>query len=201
MKSEANSPSCQFGPGLCFYPEIGVPVRSWKKGPGRTLVRSSGSEKGSGLTLVPQVRSLEKEPFFCFVPFFLLLFFSIFSFFFYFFSILFSFFLFFSFFYFFFIFFPFFFLGVWRKERLFLRTPNLLNQGMARSFLRTPNLPGFGERNWPFSELRTCRTRVGPGSFSKLRTCQSSEFGERNGPFSELRTCRTRVIPGPFSEL
>ena len=32
------------GPGLCFYPDIGVPVRSSEKGPGGTLVRSLGSE-------------------------------------------------------------------------------------------------------------------------------------------------------------
>ena len=36
----------QFGLGLCFYPEFGVSVRSSEKGPGRTLVRSSGSEFG-----------------------------------------------------------------------------------------------------------------------------------------------------------
>ena len=36
----------QFGPGLCFYPEFGVTVRSSEKGPGRTLVPSSGSEFG-----------------------------------------------------------------------------------------------------------------------------------------------------------
>ena len=36
----------QFGPGLCFYPEFGVPVRSAEKGPGRTLARSSGLEFG-----------------------------------------------------------------------------------------------------------------------------------------------------------
>ena len=53
----------------------------------------------------------------------------------------------------------------------------------------------FGERNWTFSEIRTCRTRVQPSSYPELRICQGSEFGERNWPFSELRTCRTRVIP------
>ena len=62
----------QFGPGLCFYPEFGVLVRSSEKGPGHTLVRSSGLEigeriwpnpgsagleKGTGRTLVWQVRS------------------------------------------------------------------------------------------------------------------------------------------------
>ena len=36
----------QFGPGLCFYAEFGVTVRSSEKGPNRTLVRSLGSEKG-----------------------------------------------------------------------------------------------------------------------------------------------------------
>ena len=36
----------QFGPGLCFYPEFGVTVRSLEKGPGSTLVRSSGSVFG-----------------------------------------------------------------------------------------------------------------------------------------------------------
>ena len=35
---------CQFGPGLCFYPEFRVPVRSSEKGLGRTLVWSSGLE-------------------------------------------------------------------------------------------------------------------------------------------------------------
>ena len=51
----------QFGPGLCFYPEFRVPVRSSEKGPGRTLVRSSGSEKGSGLTLVRQVWTVRRK--------------------------------------------------------------------------------------------------------------------------------------------
>ena len=79
----------QFGPGLCFYLEFGVPIWSSEKGPGLTLVRqvrskeranpgsagsgfgertgpalvwSSGSEKGPGPTLVQQVRSSEKGP-------------------------------------------------------------------------------------------------------------------------------------------
>ena len=47
----------QFGPGLCFYPEFGVPV--WRK---ETLFWSSGSEKGPGPTLVLQVWSWEKGP-------------------------------------------------------------------------------------------------------------------------------------------
>ena len=45
----------QFVPGLCLYPEFGVPVRSSEKGPGRTLDRSSGLEQGPGPTLVRQV--------------------------------------------------------------------------------------------------------------------------------------------------
>ena len=67
----------QFGPGLCFYPEFGVPVQSLEKEPGQTLVWSLGLEFGgrvwpnpgsagsefgesNGPTLVLQVRSLEK---------------------------------------------------------------------------------------------------------------------------------------------
>ena len=61
------------------------------------------------------------------------------------------------------------------KELAFLRTSNLPNQGWAQFFLRTRALPRFGERNWPFSELRTCRNRVRPSSFTELRTCQDSE--------------------------
>ena len=49
----------RFGPGLCFYPEFGVLVRSSAKGPGRTLaLQIRSSEKEHGRTLV---RSLDSE--------------------------------------------------------------------------------------------------------------------------------------------
>ena len=133
--------------------------------------------------------------------FFFSFFFSSFSSFFYFFSIL----LIFLHFFFFFLLFLFF--GVWRKEPILLPTPNLPNQGSARSFLRTQNLPNqalalsflqtcqgweFRERKWPFSELRTCQTRAGPSLFSELQTCQSSEKGIGLSPNSKPA--------GPFSE-
>ena len=42
-------PACalrQFGPGLCFILEFGVPLQISEKGPGQTLAPSSGSEFG-----------------------------------------------------------------------------------------------------------------------------------------------------------
>ena len=47
---------------IVFYPEFGVPIRRWEKGPDRTLFRSAGSEKGPSPTLVRQVGSSEKGP-------------------------------------------------------------------------------------------------------------------------------------------
>ena len=85
----------------------------------------------------------------CFFSFFFILFFSSFI------TALFLFLIFFSFFFIIFLFF-----GVRRKEPVFLRTPDLPNKGSA------------------CSELRTCRTRVRPGSFSELRPCKGSEFGK-----------------------
>ena len=46
MRNEPRHADTQFGPGLCFYPEFGVPVRNSENRPGRTLVRSSSSEFG-----------------------------------------------------------------------------------------------------------------------------------------------------------
>ena len=37
-----------FRPGLCFYPEFGVSVRSSEKGPGPTLVRQVRSSENAG---------------------------------------------------------------------------------------------------------------------------------------------------------
>ena len=121
---------------------------------------------------------------------FLLLFFS-FSFIFVFYVLFFTFFSFFSFFS---------FLRSSEKGTRLRRTPNLQNQGSARSVLQTcqtevrpclfSELPAcqdseFWERNWPFSELQTCWTRFWPTSNLELRTCQGSEFVERNWPSSE----------------
>ena len=50
----------KFGPGLCFYPEFGVPVWSSRKGLGRALVRNSGPEKRTWPNTASQVRRKEK---------------------------------------------------------------------------------------------------------------------------------------------
>ena len=172
-------------------PWFGVWVRSLEKGTGRTLVR--------------HVPSLEEEPFFP-LFFFLIFFFSHFFFNFFsniflfsFFSLFFSFFsfflLFFYFFFFFFILFYFFnfllffflicfsffflFFGVRRKKPVFLRTPNLQNQGSTWSFLRTPNQCSA------LSFLRTPNLLNQGSAQFLLRTSQGLEFGERNWPNSE----------------
>ena len=91
-------------------------------------------------------------------------------------------------------------------------SPNsdLPNQGSARSFLRTcrtkvrpcpfsepgepgfgpvlsPNLRSFGERNGPFSELPTCRTRIISGPFSERLTRVNSVHLRTPTWNSELR--------------
>ena len=81
-------------------------------------------------------------------------------------------------------------------EKLLLALSSILKRLTVAFFLKKVIPAG----PVPFSELRTCRTKVWPGPFSELRTCQGSEFGERNGPFSELRTWFGKVRPGPNSE-
>ena len=140
---------------------------------------AQSSEKGTGRTLVRQVRSSEKEPFFfylffsyiLFIFFYFFFYFFIFISFFFFFSSFFLFLLFFFFFSSFFYFLPYFlFLFFFKKkEPVFLPTPNLPNHSLnlpnkvsTLSFLGTCQGSEFGESNWPFLELRTCRTSVGP---------------------------------------
>ena len=72
-----------------------------------------------------------------------------------------------------------------------------MDQGSA---LSSPNLQQFGEKNRPFSELRTCRTRVQPGPFSDFQTCRPESFlrtpnlsNQRSARsfLPELRTCQS----------
>ena len=132
-----------------------------------------------GRTLVRQVRSSEKKPFF---SYFFLSFFSIFSSyfypFFYFFSFFyFSYFLFISFYLFFLLFFFilffqlfFFFFFIYFFFIFFY------------FFLRTPNLPGFGVRRKELAFLLTFQTMVWPGSFARVRRL---EKGTGLSPYSE----------------
>ena len=123
------------------------------------------------------------------------------------------------------------FFRVRKKKQVFLRTPNLPNQGWARSFFWTPTKPRFGPDLSPNSEpARVWSSEKGTGLSPNLRNQGWARFflptpnltGFRvrkkelaflqtpNLPnqgyirsFSKLRTCRTRVIPvlSPNSEL
>ena len=147
---------------------------------------------------------------------FIFSFFSVFLFFFYFFFFFFFFFLYFAFLFFYFLFFIFF-SFLWSSEkgtglspnlqnqglaRSFLQTPNLLNQGLALSFPPTPNLPNQGSAQF----LLRIPNLPGLGVLRKklafLRTRNLPNQGY-SCSFSELRTCLTRVIPvlSPNSEL